>query len=778
MTKIVSAWLLFILSATIVKADEPPLYALLPLNLDNDEEGLLADALSVEPEVLKKGYRQYDLVVAHLAAYTQTGNVQPKDLRIRLILPIGEKEGPYPILVYLHGGGFMGGTPKINVHDERSARTESFQMALDNGIAIASIGYRRARAGGWPAPVSDPLCGMRFLHQNGEHWNLETDRLILVGHSAGARAVALAGMVPQDEFHTQGLPWDGEVRIAGTYLWAGGASTKPDLEQFGEFGKPRWYSVPRLHHGEHPAWSESSRQSIRIRHNFPHYDNTMPPIVMVRGSSDYGGDHSDAEQTVEMYEDLGIESTLSIVEGGHSATGPAEDLLAFIWRHLREQPFDPPARDVETTVEVLLAHDEPLAALEVLTAEYTTAGGRDIGPGSWLYAMHDLTMMWLPDHTDWSEDHQALAKRARETAAQQEAESARHYFDREDWFWAGEAVRNVRKLLGAAPEYKELLVEIETREAKENEFFLALEEANTLWHEGDEEASREILRGLEVTSRLVEVKQRLEDGFSVEKPSWADRYGYDLYGPWVAIDLSEDIAVRLRWVEPGQWDLPDYLHYQLRGRVDDETVTRVEVPEGFWIAETAITNAQWRALRSDEPIDLPEDRMNLPRVRKDYLQIIDWVESFSATREDLLVRLPTEMEWIHAATGGGRRDIRGGTDLHSLHALKVDPDDPGTQAAYSVVPDLTGLYGMVGGVLEWTASGDRREARFTDERGNFRIFRYPMSRGGAWSSLPHVLGVGTREWHRHGNRQPDLGFRLVIGGGAVGENWLNDVIRR
>ena len=64
------------------------------------------------------------------------------------------------------------------------------------------------------------------------------------------------------------------------------------------------------------------------------------------------------------------------------------------------------------------------------------------------------------------------------------------------------------------------------------------------------------------------------------------------------------------------------------------------------------------------------------------------------------------------------------------------------------------------------------------ERGNVdEKFMFPLSRVQTWSSFPHVLGVETREWHRHGNRQEDLGFRPVIGGGAA-DSWLEDIILR
>ena len=85
---------------------------------------------------------------------------------------------------------------------------------------------------------------------------------------------------------------------------------------------------------------------------------------------------------------------------------------------------------------------------------------------------------------------------------------------------------------------------------------------------------------------------------------------------------------------------------------------------------------------------------------------------------------------------------------------------------------------MLGGVHEWTSSPGRHTARFTDSAGRFRVLAYPIARGGAWSSMPHTLGPGIRKQHRHGNRQPDLGFRFAIGEGPGAADWLSDVERK
>ena len=751
--------------------------ARLPAALENDEAALLKAARAVQPELLKNGYRKYELISARVAAWTRDKEVEPKDLKIHLILPSKKQKGPYPLLVYVHGGGFMGGNPNLNVHNDRSFST-AFRYVLDHGVAVASVGYRLAREGGWPAPVSDPLCSMRFLQQHGANWDLMTDRLALVGHSAGARAVGLIGMVPQDAFHTQNLPWqqDKPVAIAGTFLWAGGINTKPLLDSFGEFGKPRWYSVARLHHGEHPAWDDGTRHSLRIRNNPPHYSNQMPPLQMVRGRSDYGGDHSDAQQAVALWRKLGIDAALDIVEGGHNTAGPPETLLQFVKTHVVESPFEAPERDVEKTVRVLLELNDPLSALEVLTAAHTAEGGTIVPAGEWLLAMHDGSMMWLPDSSSWPDAHKALARQAREQAAELETVAANNYFERSDWFRAGEAARNVRKLIGKG-HVAETINQIEQREAKEAGFFNSWHHANRLWVAGDFDAAKGMVLK-DKTPKILEALDSAEEAkFPLPVPAWADQHGTDLYGPWVSIQLQEGVALRLRWIAPGSWDLPSYLQYQPRGRAKSEPVTQIVVQKGFWIAETETTRAQWKALQRDEAVDPNAETADQARTRKDYLQIINWLKTLSERKENLLARLPTEPEWLHAATGGGRQDIRGGTDVHAVHALNVDPQNPASSSVYSVTPDALGLYGMIGGVLEWTASGNRREARFNDEKGRFRIYRYPMSRGGAWSSFPHVLGVGTREWHRHANRQPDLGFRLVIGGDATAEDWLDDVVK-
>lgn len=142
---------------------------LIPPSLPQNEEALLLDALNTEPEILEGGYRQYDLIAARL----NTWNDGPRNITVRLLLPPEDGVPPFPLVAYIHGGGFIGGSSKIKILDQKSRFGYAMRALLDEGFAVASMDYRQAREAGWPAPVSDVLCGLRFLSKHAAHWKID-----------------------------------------------------------------------------------------------------------------------------------------------------------------------------------------------------------------------------------------------------------------------------------------------------------------------------------------------------------------------------------------------------------------------------------------------------------------------------------------------------------------------------------------------------------------------------------------------------------------------------
>lgn len=91
---------------------------------------------------------------------------------------IAEGEGPRPLLVYIHGGGWIGGSKK-----RTPAQVRPF---LDKGVSYAAVEYRLTGVASLPAPVHDAARAIQFIRTKSKEWNIKPDRIALTGGSAGA----------------------------------------------------------------------------------------------------------------------------------------------------------------------------------------------------------------------------------------------------------------------------------------------------------------------------------------------------------------------------------------------------------------------------------------------------------------------------------------------------------------------------------------------------------------------------------------------------------------
>lgn len=87
-------------------------------------------------------------------------------------------DGPRPLLVYIHGGGWLTG--------DKSKKAPAFKPFLDKGISCAAFNYRLTPEHPLPAPVHDAARAIQFLRFKGRDWNINTSRIALTGPSAGA----------------------------------------------------------------------------------------------------------------------------------------------------------------------------------------------------------------------------------------------------------------------------------------------------------------------------------------------------------------------------------------------------------------------------------------------------------------------------------------------------------------------------------------------------------------------------------------------------------------
>ena len=118
-----------------------------------------------------------------------------------------------PVLVFLHGGAFMRGDRRIS----NSPFNDNIAVwAVRQGFLGINMTYRLAPAHGWPAAQHDIRFALAWLRVNAHLLGADINRVVLMGHSAGAAHVAQYLAFP--EFHVaSGGGIAGAVMLSGIF---------------------------------------------------------------------------------------------------------------------------------------------------------------------------------------------------------------------------------------------------------------------------------------------------------------------------------------------------------------------------------------------------------------------------------------------------------------------------------------------------------------------------------------------------------------------------------
>lgn len=101
---------------------------------------------------------------------------------------------PTPLVLYFHGGGFTAGDKSIAF---TGGTTQDINHYLTNGIAFATANYRLLQdvdTEGVIKPLSDALRVLQFIRLHAEQLNIDPERIVLQGNSAGAGAALWVGL--------------------------------------------------------------------------------------------------------------------------------------------------------------------------------------------------------------------------------------------------------------------------------------------------------------------------------------------------------------------------------------------------------------------------------------------------------------------------------------------------------------------------------------------------------------------------------------------------------
>jgi acetyl esterase/lipase len=241
-----------------------------------------------------------------------------------LTLPAGE--GPFPVLVMIHGGAFkMGDKTDLQVWPE----------LLAAGVAVVRVNYRLSGTSPWPAQGEDCLAAIVHLQRNGAALGLDPSRIVLLGHSAGAfLAVSTALSLVE-----VGLPPRGVVSLYGPMDFS---TMDQDLASLGRepvMGATDAADSPEsLLLGFAVATDRSAARAMGPIGRLDRLREPLPPILIRHGDADPMVADLQAKRLREAWAaaDAGASIDYALVPGaGHGGeafeTDPVRsDLVAFV----------------------------------------------------------------------------------------------------------------------------------------------------------------------------------------------------------------------------------------------------------------------------------------------------------------------------------------------------------------------------------------------------------------------------------------------------------------
>jgi len=113
-----------------------------------------------------------------------TSTSPSKTQKLDIYMP-NEGDGPFPVIIQIHGGAFKSGA-------KSDGQLVPVLKALDKGYAVVSVEYRLSSEAQFPAQINDIKAATRFLRANAEKYNLNPDKFATWGGSAGGSLSALA----------------------------------------------------------------------------------------------------------------------------------------------------------------------------------------------------------------------------------------------------------------------------------------------------------------------------------------------------------------------------------------------------------------------------------------------------------------------------------------------------------------------------------------------------------------------------------------------------------
>jgi len=241
-----------------------------------------------KPAILPKGYtQQLDII------YT-SGLGWNKNLDLYLPPNPGK---PTPVIINLHGGGWVSGV--------KEQQSSGFEMYFNQGYAVVNIEYRMTKEAKAPAAVEDARCALIYVVKNAKALNIDTNKIVVVGGSAGGHLAMMMGLLENDHRFDQNCMGVQIPKLAAI------------IDKWGINDVWAWAYCCKSHSAQNWLGDKKGDEAFANTLSPIHYINkNSPPIFIVHGDADSTVPYQQSVTLHEKLKLLGVKTEFITVPGG------------------------------------------------------------------------------------------------------------------------------------------------------------------------------------------------------------------------------------------------------------------------------------------------------------------------------------------------------------------------------------------------------------------------------------------------------------------------------
>lgn len=217
--------------------------------------------------------------------------------RIDLYLP-PEKNAPSPMIINIHGGGWNHG-----VKESQTGFNTFFKM----GFAVANMEYRLTGQATAPAAVEDTRCALIYLIKNAKALNIDVNRIVIMGGSAGGHLALMGGLLGNDRRFDGNCPGMEDIKVAAI------------IDKYGITDVWDWGYGKNVTSKSAGAWlgSKATDKNFAMSVSPINYVNkNSPPTFIVHGDADPTVPYQQSVDLHKKFLEAGVKTEFMTVKGG------------------------------------------------------------------------------------------------------------------------------------------------------------------------------------------------------------------------------------------------------------------------------------------------------------------------------------------------------------------------------------------------------------------------------------------------------------------------------